>query len=349
MAFSQALDSCTVSDRVERLVDLDGTYYSFGELESSGPERDGTVVLARFEPVSNQWQRVGEVPETAVEMAAEDVSLPLTKCVGDDSPICYRIAGEEKVLISEDGGESWKTGWKVPAGRELFMVRAADFCSGRILMGPYDLIVSGSEENHQVVAALGNEGVVMRKSDGSWERQAVINARPTPYRATSLLEVLVIIPTELASWLLFVWIYGVVQYLYFMRKLRFIFPPLTTAFLIFMTGGLMLAYGILDSGQVLEWGLLLLVCVTYCLPIYLAYRKWASESYKLDNPEKSVEAGRLWMFSTMGLFFGGIILLAFWPLGLIPFYWLMGLLVLGLALGVAWWSSNRIHLLMSEA
>jgi hypothetical protein len=221
---------------------------------------------------------------------------------------------------------------------------------GAIDIGPYDLLVTGTGDNHQVFVAMGNEGVLKRDEDGSWERQQVGNAEPTPFRATTLLEFLATIPAELAGWLLFVVIYGVGQYLFFMRRLRLILTPLTWAVLITLSGILFLFYAVLIWGWVPDWELLLLIVVAYCLPVYLAYRKWVSESYNhMDDPEKSQQAGRIWMGSTIGLLFWGMALLFLWPLGILPFYWLMVLVVMGTAVGVAVWGTRRIYGLMDEA
>lgn len=341
----QVADSCANADVVTRLVEADGTLYAL-DLTDDAPVQMN--LTARYNPGSDSWARVVAVPEAVFETAEEPVSLPLTRCVPDDLSTCYRIEGEEAVLESDDGGESWKTGWQLPAGRRLYMGRVPGFCRG-IEMGPYDLIITGAGDEHRVLAAFGNEGVVVRNADGSWERQAVGNAAPTAYRATMLLEILATIPAELAGWLLFVVIYGVGQYLFFMRRLRLILTPLTWAVLITFSGILLLFYAVLEWGWVPDWELLLLIVAAYCLPVYLAYRKWESESFNhMDDPEKGQQAGRIWMGSTIGLLFGGILLLALWPLGLIPFYWLIVVLVLGTALVVAWWGSNRIQQLMAE-
>lgn len=341
----QVADSCANADVVTRLVEADGTLYALDLTDDAVVQMN---LMARYEPDSDSWVRVGDVPEGVWETAEEPVSLPLTRCVSGDLSTCYRIEGEEAILASDNGGESWDTAWKLPVGRRLYMGRIPGFCRD-IEMGPYDLLIAGAGEEHRVFAAFGNEGVVMRNVDGSWERQAVGGAEPTAYRAATLLDILVTIPAELGGWLLFVVIYGVGQYLFFMRRLRLILTPLTWAVLITFSGILFLFYALLTWGAVPDWELLLLIAVAYCVPVYLAYRKWVSESYNhMDDPEKGQQAGRIWMGSTIGLLFGGILLLALWPLGLVPFYWLMVVLVLGTALGVAWWGSNRIQQLMAE-
>lgn len=343
----QAGDACANPDVVTRLVESEGEIYAL-DLTDNPLVREN--LTARYDPFLNSWERVVGVPGAVFEAADKPVSLPLTQCVAGDPSICYRIEGQERVLESIDGGESWNTAWKVPAGRRLFMARAADFCKGAIDMGPYDMLISGPGDEHQVFVAMGNEGVVLRQRDGSWERQQAGNAVPTAYRATTLLEFLVTVPAELGGWLVFVFIYGVGQYLFFMRRLRMILTPLTWAALIFVTGSLLLVYALVTGQGLLDWGLILLVAVLYTVPVYLAYRKWEGESYNhMDDPEKGQKAGRIWMGSTVGLFFGGLLLVFLWPLGIIPFYWLMGLVVLGTAVGVAMWGSRRIYQLLEEA
>jgi hypothetical protein len=305
-------------------------------------------LTARYDALGNRWERVVAVPEAVFETAVEPVTLPLTACLADDPLICYRIEGDEKVLESDDGGESWRTAWKVPAGRRLFMERAA-VNKGAVDMGPNDLLITGTGNNHQVFVAMGNEGVLRRDEDGSWERQPVGSAEPTPFRATTLLEFLVTIPAELFGWLLFVLIYGVGQYLFFLRRLRLILTPLTWAVLIGVFGSLLLLYALVSGGGLLDWGLLLLIAVLYTVPVFLAFRKWVNESRSMDDPEKGQAAGRIWLGSTIGLLFGGMTLLFLWPLGILPFYWLMVLVVLGTAVGVSVWGTRRIYGLMVAA
>lgn len=352
----QVGDACTNTDVITGLVEFEGELYAFdltdnGALSSMFPNPLGLRenLNARYVPESNSWERLLDVRDAVIETAVQGVDLPVTACVPNDPATCYRIEGDDRVLVSEDGGESWDTAWRLPFGRALFMNRVARICKGRADTRLFDLAVLEREDGYQVVAAFGNEGVVTRQTDGSWERQAVVNARPTPYRATTLLEVLVTIPAELGGWLLFVVIYGIGQYIFFLRRLRHIFLPMTTAVLILLLGGIYLASHTLRTGLFSEWGLFLLVTVAYLVPIYMAYRRWKGESYKLDDPEKGERAAWYWLWSTVGLYFGGIVLLSLWPLGLVPFYGLMVALVLGLAVGVAWWGSSRISVVMDEA
>lgn len=340
----QMADVCTNPDVVNRLVESDEEVYA---LDLTDNPLVRMKLTARYDPFLNSWERVVEVPGAVFETADEPVSMPLTACLPDAPSICYRIDGEERVLESDDGGESWQTAWKVPAGRRQFMERTPNVCEG---MGPYDLLVTGTKSNYQVFAAFGHEGVVKGDENRNWERQQVGNAEPTPFRATTLLEILSTIPAELFGWLLFVFIYGVGQYLFFMRRLRLILTPLTWAALIAVTGSLLLFYALITEGVLLDWGLMMLIAILYTVPVYLAYRKWVSESYNyMDDPEKGQEAGRIWMGSTIGLLFGGVMLLFLWPIGILPFYWLMVLVVSGTAIGVAVWGTRRIYQLLNEA
>lgn len=87
-----------------------------------------------------------------------------------------------RVEKSEDGGQTWNTAWRVPAGRDEFMLRYHGIFAGKsIQMGPFELgfIPDGSGA---LLVALGNEGILRKDPQGDWTRHPVGSAQPTPYR-----------------------------------------------------------------------------------------------------------------------------------------------------------------------
>jgi hypothetical protein len=131
-------------------------------------------------------QRVTEVSDELWTALGDD-GLKSVVCLDSDSQHCYRM-GDEIVEVSIDGGQSWQIAWQIPPGRRQFMenLHAATPLVGKyIAMGPYDLVIMQAPDNeYNVVAALGNEGLLVRLADGTWERRPIGNeVLPTPYEA----------------------------------------------------------------------------------------------------------------------------------------------------------------------
>ena len=88
--------------------------------------------------------------------------------------------------------------WATPPGRRYFIdrKRAPIFapCGRTPDIGPYDLSLFGSSVAPIVVAAAGNEGVIVGSELSGWERLPVLHTstRPTPYFEVDPLEVLFI-------------------------------------------------------------------------------------------------------------------------------------------------------------
>lgn len=124
------------------------------------------------------------IPSPIYEELMESRELPMMACVPEDPQTCYRIIKDEQVLISKDGGNNWEILWRVPPGRRYFMERAVEdpvqFCPKSVDLGPYDMIVLGSGESHNLIIAMGNEGVLVRNSNGEILRQPVGASIPTP-------------------------------------------------------------------------------------------------------------------------------------------------------------------------
>lgn len=86
------------------------------------------------------WQETRNVPDEL----AQDVTLPRVVCESAELEVCYRIAQEEQVEESRDGGKTWRVVWSIPAGRREYMERARGsgwkwLAIRPIDMGPYDL------------------------------------------------------------------------------------------------------------------------------------------------------------------------------------------------------------------
>jgi len=106
-------------------------------------------------------------------------------CVDNNPLLCYRGI-DERVEFSANGGQTWQIAWQIPPGRREYMERIST-CK-RLEARTNDLlIISDNEQEYIVVVAMGNEGILLRLADGSWERKRVgWETEPTPFAAESI-------------------------------------------------------------------------------------------------------------------------------------------------------------------
>ncbi|MBI5652716.1 MAG: hypothetical protein HZC40_20060 [Chloroflexi bacterium] len=125
-------------------------------------------------------------------------------CLPDNSAICFRGNGwEQTIEESNDGGKTWRVAWGVPAGRRIFMTRAnfAPPCDKGLDLTLNDLAALSLNGEPVLIAAIRNEGIIVRMPGGIWERHAVMEAKPTPMLPDSPFMIPTIIALELALWL----------------------------------------------------------------------------------------------------------------------------------------------------
>ncbi len=136
------------------------------------------------------WQSTAssKIPENVLLQLKQPVSLPVIQCEAESRLRCYRITGAELVESSADGGDTWQIDWQIPWGRKEFMLRYPSFPCGKgdLNTTPNDLALLHGQNGDTVVVAMGNEGILTRTPDGSWQRIGIGNAQPTPYSETSL-------------------------------------------------------------------------------------------------------------------------------------------------------------------
>jgi hypothetical protein len=146
---------------------------------------DGEVIHTYYasHDQGKTWREVS-LPPVKMEKFEVDADHHVAMCLSRDSEHCYRINGQENVEVSNDDGVRWHADWQIPDGRRLYMER---YISGRSLsITPYDLEIIETGDDHLVVVAMGNEGVLVRSADGVWNRYAVDTMEPTPYQAETL-------------------------------------------------------------------------------------------------------------------------------------------------------------------
>ncbi len=111
--------------------------------------------------------------------------------------ILYRLFKKEKIEQSLDNGDTWKTVWSPPIGRQHFIsrYRYSIMCLGPSEPGPYDL--SFTPDGSMLIVTMGTEGIMAMTRDGTWKKYSVLDARPTPHTTFSLANLFELITNEL--------------------------------------------------------------------------------------------------------------------------------------------------------
>lgn len=328
--------SCDPGVIVDKVIFEDGTFYL-----SAGS------TYARLSFGDETWQENVVIPDTAVTRFDEPHSLPRTQCLSKQTNICYRIDGTEQVWVSEGGGENWQIAWKVPEGRREFVVRFPQRCDGAVDMGPYDLAIGEGEQGYSVVVAMGNEGVLTRSVDGSWQQQAVFDAEPTPFRTTTVRSLYEVLKRESYTLLILTAVYTGSIFYFVWRKLSLLIKPFLFSFV-----GQNLVIVLFNR----NWDIVdFLLNMTRTLPLYVplmligTYVVWQRESGRVSQPALNKAIGNTWFMAGLIVFLSGITPFVLWAAGVIIYY--------NLALSVAvittilsmWLGWKRIHELLGQA
>jgi hypothetical protein len=189
---------------VQRLEAEGGKLYAFGSassLDSSGSynRTTGDLPLAISTDGGRTWTP-GFSPPTPFPASSRQPTQQ--GCDPGNAQVCYRILPEQ-VEASRDGGKTYQVVWSIPWGRRFFMERAIRAVilppPKQIDVGPYDFIFTapvGANGLSTVFFAMGNEGVMVRRPEGVWERYAVWTAQPTRFVASSVFEAFGTLPVE---------------------------------------------------------------------------------------------------------------------------------------------------------
>ena len=136
------------------------------------------------------WRSVDalDLPAVVVDAGGGRAPFPRVDCVPPDRMICYRVARQEQVEASTDGGFTWQTVWSPAWGRREYMERFFGFeapCGEELDLRAVDLVVTGEGEQHVVVVALGNEGFLRgRIGQKEWARFGLGYDGATPERGS---------------------------------------------------------------------------------------------------------------------------------------------------------------------
>ena len=191
------------------------------------------------------WQELSSPPfemQPAIETPGKDQAIT---CVPQDSSICYRVTGGEQVDFSNDGGQTWQVDWHQPTGRKIYMERDKLYIMLLRVVpdtAPFSIGIIQYKDKYVVIAALGNQGVLVKSENGSWDRYAVspsipssvpdyampsntsrvipASAAPIAYAATSISEIKQSLNLEILRILLTVVIFFMTLSIFRLRRIR---------------------------------------------------------------------------------------------------------------------------------
>lgn len=324
------------------------------------------ALATAWEPVSSAfidtnagrfWDNLdpAALPEAVLAAAAVPVKLPKVVCVPGQEQTCYRAAGREQLEASADGGQSWQVVWSPSQARRPYMDRVATgygtilACGESVDLRANDLAVIGQGQDHTVIAALGNQGVLVgRYGRPDWERFGVGSAIPTPERGglqDLLPPVIILGETVLAL------VGGSAVFIYLSAVA---WPRLESGAAVAEPGGgrsPWITVGIIDFVLLVLLVLLNLeeLLTTVLLPLLGLSAliagmvvRWTKAFRRTPRPSDARRA--------LGLSAGGGLLAAFgfwlpfalWVLGLIPGYGAALVLALAASIAVTVWNQRRL-------
>lgn len=99
---------------------------------------------------------------------------------------CFRILNRQ-IEQSADGGLNWAVDWKLPPGREEYVLRHYNaYRSGETnYLYPVDLALLDTGTDPVVIAAMGGQGILVRSEEG-WNAVAVGKTLPIPLTTANL-------------------------------------------------------------------------------------------------------------------------------------------------------------------
>lgn len=147
------------------------------------------------------------------------------KCSQTNPQNCYRLSQLGTIESSTDGGVNWKTDWQFPEGRLEYLKRSYARSRPGVpdALRPLDLAVLETNDGEIVVAAMGNQGVLIRTTQGQWESIAVESASPLPANAQNIQEALNMVIPEAGRAVVIAILFAIVLYLATTLTIHFLF------------------------------------------------------------------------------------------------------------------------------
>lgn len=147
------------------------------------------------------WKEISSPPAEMPPLIEDPKDVHLMVCVPDQLDFCYRISGTDQVEISSDRGKTWQIDWTIPPGRQAYIERDAyitQLSNVSFDTIPFDLGIAVRENGYLVIDAMGNQGVLIKSTDGKWTRYPVSTqhklderydqAYPPPFYASDMQE-----------------------------------------------------------------------------------------------------------------------------------------------------------------
>lgn len=106
----------------------------------------------------------------------------LEACLPDET--CFRIDGGPYVTMSTNGGP-WTTAWEIPPGRIEFLERYGGPCDPYVVRS-YNIAVTDGPDGPVILVAMGDDGLLRRNADGTWERGVLGTAEPLDAWGTNI-------------------------------------------------------------------------------------------------------------------------------------------------------------------
>jgi len=275
------------------------------------------------------WQQLDMPPAELTHLP--DTTGPQTRqiCLSGQPQICYLIQGTSQVNYSSDGGRTWQVDWSIPQSRVYYVERRANlpFKESPTLI-PYDLAVLESATGHTVIAAWGNQGVLLKSPASEWIQieikvtdAAYPPATPIPLQATSLTRAIDFIGLEVVGLGILSYAFGIMMPLLIAHRIsreQHLDSKLKEGTILLIAGLFSLgAFPSMAMGQDLffDYGLVMLAAVIVGLAISIVFH------LKLGKKRiASLKTMLLCLLVPFILFAAAVLPLILWCFGSIPDY-----------------------------
>ena len=340
---------------VDRVVVVQDVFYVHGVLDCSygmgGCEGVGSDLYYASDDGGMTWKKTDMPPVEIVQAADAQLPNPKLLCFSKNANLCFRIvSGKEQVQVSTNGGSSWRVEWKVPIGRQVFMRRHTKLLNVIPDTVPYDLALLEKGAQPIVVAAMGNQGVLVRNTNGIWNRIAVSTSdtranaisAPVPYRTTNFSDLAGDVVYEwlvaaLVSILFFAFmsVFALFSYHAFLenrfRAIAFLaYVPLIglSAFYLWLQTLNEVQFWMTIKGEWIDYNPQYLCG----LPFVGLALTWLTFIFVSKRRTFGFYASFIPLVSALALFVGPVLPFILWGMGIIPFYAIAMCLSMGIGL-----------------
>lgn len=177
---------------IRNLTIYENTIYAYTGSDSGSYTNPNKLIFYSLDN-GKTWSKADfDIPSPVIDDLAKPRNLPVTVCLPKQSNICYRT-DSHAIVQSFDGGKTWNTSWSISLAQYRFMSYSNPYMS----LGPYDLIAFEEEGKPVLIAALGNQGVLIKTNDEPWESAGINGMGPITYKEGSLVDAIGIVGQEI--------------------------------------------------------------------------------------------------------------------------------------------------------